>query len=358
MSDPAIHPVLVEMLKQVRERNASDLHLRCGNVPYLRVKGQLQPIKREPLAQVELSTLLTTCLTEKQQVAWKEKRQIDFSLSVPGTSRFRVNFFIEKGAPAAVFRQIPFHIPDLSSIDVSDTIRDLALQNSGLLLVTGPTGSGKSTTIASILNWINQNHSKRIVTLEDPIEFLFKDAKSDIVQRELGPDMASFAQGLRAVLRQDPDIIFVGEMRDHETIDMALTAAETGHLVVTTLHTSTAVETVTRIISVFSYETRDYVRDQLAGTLIGAVCQKLVPLADKSGLCAVREVMKGNAAVANAIRGNNVAQIQLAIEGGKSEGMIGFDQALTEMLKKKKISFDDAVARAINPDRFFKMYGN
>jgi twitching motility protein PilT len=347
---------LVQLLQHVKKENASDLHLRCNDIPYLRLKGELIAIEQEVFTAAELFTMLTSCLSEKQINQWKSKKSLDFSLSVPGTSRFRVNLFLQKGTPAAVFRQIPFQIPDIETLDIPDTVRDLIKFHSGLLLVTGPTGSGKSTTIASMINWLNTIESKRIVTLEDPIEFLFRDEKSDIVQREIGHDLSDFAKGLKAVLRQDPDIIFVGEMRNLETIDMALTAAETGHLVVTTLHTSTAVETISRIISAFPYETRDYVKDQLASVLIGSVCQKLVPLADRTGLVAVREIMVANQAVSNAIRGNNISQIQLAIESGKKEGMITFDQALQELLKKKLITFDDAVSRAVNPDRFFKMF--
>jgi len=326
-----------DLFKIAVQRKASDLHLNVGLLPILRIDGELVPLKKfSQLISKELEEMIFSILTEDQKKRLMSRRDLDFGHSVDN-ERFRVNAHFEKDEIGLVARVIREEMPTLESIGMPEMLKKLLDDCCDLILVTGPTGCGKSTTLAAMINYINNNQNKKIITLEDPIEFVFKPNKSLIIQRQLGTDIPSFASGLRHALRQDPNVIMVGEMRDLETISAAITLAETGHMVLATLHTHSAAQSIDRIIDVFPPYQQNQVRIQLSMTLRAVISQRLLPKI-KGGRIAARELMIKNPAIANLIRENKIAQIQNVIETSQSSGMISFDRDLKDLLKAGLIS--------------------
>lgn len=332
-----------ELLKIMREQDASDLHVTSGAPPFLRLHGSMVPLSNfRDLSNQDVQGLLFEILTEKQKKQFIEKWELDFAYQIPGVGRFRVNVFMQRKGLGAVFRIIPEKIKTAEELGLSKGIMDLIDCEKGLILVTGPTGSGKSTTLAALIHHINANQDLHILTVEDPIEFVHQNLKSLMNQREVGTHTKSFANALRSALREDPDVMLVGEMRDLETISLALTAAETGHLVFATLHTNSAAKTIDRIIDVFPEGQQQQVRTMLSESLRGVVAQTLFRRADGQGRVAAHEVMRCNRAIANLIRENKVHQIPSAIQTGASQGMVLFDKSVEDLVKKGKISREEA----------------
>ncbi len=353
-------PDIDAMLKEATERNASDLHLKAGLPPILRIHGDLSPMTNfEPNSPDSMVKVALKIMSERQQNEFKKKHQVDMAYSLPGVGRFRVNIFMQRGAVGIVFRVIPAHIKSFEALHLPPVLEKLSQTMRGLVLVTGVTGSGKSTTLAGIVDYINNHRSSHIITIEDPIEFTHKDHKSIINQREIGVDAPSFAEAMRAALRQDPDVILVGEMRDLETIDIALTAAETGHLVLSTLHTIDAVETVNRIISVFPPYQQKQIRIQLAGIVQGIISQRLLPTVDHDRIPAV-EILVSNSRVKACIEDKEKTKdlSDAIIKGRSTTGMQTFDQSIESHLAEGLISYEVALRYASNPDDFaLKMSG-
>ncbi len=334
--------------KAVKEK-ASDIHLVVGLVPIIRKEGEIFYLKKESkIDNDSLTKEIYSIITENQKQRFESDYDLDFSYSYEG-SRFRVNIYKEKGNICLAARIIPGNEPGLGEIDMPEFTSELLNSNKGLILVTGPTGCGKSTTLAAMINYINKNRKKNIITLEDPIEFIFEPQKSVITQRQLGTDMISFKSGLKHVLRQDPGVIMVGEMRDLETIGTAITLAETGHLVLATLHTYNAAQTVDRIIDIFPSHQQNQIRSQVANTLKAVFSQRLVPKIG-GGRVAAREIMVRNAAIANLIRENKIAQIRSVLETSKEEGMVTMDSELRRLFEEKVISQEEAEMRMENPE--------
>lgn len=344
---------LAELLQYTVQYHASDLHITTGRPPMVRISGRLIPSGYESvLTGEDTKDLVYSILTDDQKAKFEEEHELDFSIGIPGISRFRVNVFQQRGSVAAVFRTIGEHIPTVGELGLSEAICKLALLPRGLVVVTGPTGSGKSTTLASLLQLINGEKEGHIVTIEDPIEFVHPHNKCTVNQRELGTDTYSFPRALKAVLREDPNIVLVGEMRDLETIAAALTLAETGHLVLSTLHTQDAAHTVDRIIDVFPPYQQEQIRVMLAGSLKGVVSQILLPLADGSGRIAAREVMVVTPGLAAIIREGKTHQIYSAIQTGGREGMFTMEQSLATLVKDGLVAPEDALAKANYPEEF------
>jgi len=344
-----------DVLKVSVERRASDLHLKVGSPPVLRIDGRLQPlIEYRRLTQEDVVKLAFSMMNQGQREKFKEKNEADFAYGVPGLGRFRVNVFMQRGTVGIVMRAIPTKMATFEDLTLPSVIGRLSSENRGLILVTGTTGSGKSTTLASMIDYINSTRTEHIMTIEDPIEFLHRDKKSLVNQREIGMDTESFAQALRSALRQDPDIILVGEMRDFDTISVALTAAETGHLVLSTLHTVDAVETINRIISVFPPYQQKQVRLQLAAVLRGVISQRLVPRADGKGRVPAVEVLVVTTTVKECIIDpDKTRHIHDVVAAGKSQyGMQTFDQSLFELYNTGLITYEEALRRSSNPDDF------
>ncbi|MBI4690484.1 MAG: type IV pilus twitching motility protein PilT [Nitrospirae bacterium] len=331
--------------------NASDIHIAVGRAPMVRRIGEMVPLEKYPVLTSEhTKKLIYSILSEQQQKDFEKNLELDCSYYIAELCRFRVNVMIQKGCVESVLRIIPSKIPDSREIGLNDTIINFTKLPRGLVLVTGPTGSGKSTTLAALIDIINATRKDHIVTVEDPIEFVY-EAKSCVVrQREVGSDTYSFQNALKHVLRQDPDIILVGEMRDLETISLAITAAETGHLVFATLHTQDAAQTIDRIIDVFPPHQQQQVRVQLANTLEGVVSQQLLPKADGKGRIAVREVMVVTPAISNLVREGKTHQIYSAIDTGAKFGMVSMDSALVELVRQKAITPDVAISKSSNPE--------
>ncbi len=329
---------LMDLLIETSRIGASDLHITVGVPPVVRINGELQWLNQAALTPALVEKLIKQILTTKQLELLEEKKQIDLSFSQSGYGRFRVNVYKQRGSLGAAFRTVMNRIPSLGELGLLPEIEDLSRKRRGLILVTGPTGSGKSTTLAYMINLINQERKSHIITLEDPIEYLYKHDKSIINQREIGGDVSSFADGLRAALRQDPDIILVGEMRDLETIAIAVTAAETGHLVLSTLHTVGAAKTIDRIVDVFPPHQQQQIKVQLSTVLEGIVCQQLLPKADGSGRVPAIEVMIANSAIRNLIREGKTYQIQNVIQTGSKAGMQTMDNSLMNLFKSGLIS--------------------
>jgi twitching motility protein PilT len=341
-----------ELLGAMVERNASDLHLTAGSPPVIRVNGRLERLAgKEPLTPEQLRSLIYRILSTEQQNVLETRRQIDFSHSIPGLARFRVNSYFQRDSVGAAFRLIPDQIKTLDELGIPSRLYELGDLPRGLVLVTGPTGSGKSTTLASLLDHINHTRQEHILTIEDPIEFLHHHGTCIVNQREIGPDATTFAEALRAALRQDPDVILVGEMRDLETIATALTAAETGHLVFATLHTQSAPTTIDRVIDVFPAEQQGQVRVQLASTLQGVVTQNLVPTADGLGRTAALEVLVPDDAVRNLIRQAKVEQIYSVMQTSTSRGMQTMEQSLGDLVLRHVITPEVAFSRSSRPDQ-------
>jgi len=334
------------------ERNASDLHLSADSAPLIRVTGRIERLpNHDHLTAEQIRTLMYRILSTEQQKILETRRQIDFSHSIPGVARFRVNTYFQRGAVGAAFRLIPDKIKTLEELGLPTRLHDLAEKPRGLVLVTGPTGSGKSTTLAALLNYINRTRHEHVLTIEDPIEFLHRHGTCVVNQREIGEDATSFADGLRAALRQDPDVILVGEMRDLETVAIALTAAETGHLVFATLHTQSASTTIDRVIDVFPAEQQGQVRVQLASTLQGVVTQNLVPTADGLGRTAALEVLIPDDAVRNLIRQAKVEQIYSVMQTSTSRGMQTMEQSLADLVLRHVVKPGAAFSRSSRPDQ-------
>lgn len=346
---------LNEILTIAVKARGSDVHIKSGLPPIVRIDGKLRPIPNAPRLSPEMvADMAYGIMSEKQRKQFDDNYETDLAYGVPGLGRFRVSVYSQRGSVAMVLRSIPFGIPSIDSLNLPPVLKKLALEERGLLLVTGTTGSGKSTTLASMIDYINDNRTCNVITVEDPVEYLHKDKKSIVSQREVGFDTASFGNALRSALRQDPDVILVGEMRDLETIETALTASETGHLVMSTLHTLDAAETINRIISVFPPFHQRQIRMQLSSVIKGVVSQRLVPRADGKGRVPAVEVMIGTARIRECIDDKEkTKQIPEAIaQGFVSYGMQSFDQSLMQLYTGKLITYEEALRQSSNPDDF------
>ncbi len=343
-----IHQLLAFSIKN----KASDLHLSAGLPPMLRVHGQMNRINVEPLSHAQVGQMLSDIMNEAQQRQYEQALECDFSIEVRGLSRFRVNAFNQNRGAAAVLRAIPSRVLSLQELSAPPIFADLALRPRGLVLVTGPTGSGKSTTLAAMVHHLNETAAGHILTVEDPIEFVHESRKCLVNQREVGPMTHSFAAALRSALREDPDAILVGELRDLETIRLALTAAETGHLVFGTLHTASAAKTIDRIIDVFPAEEKEMVRAMLSESLQAVIAQTLCRQADGAGRVAAHEIMVTTPAIRNMIRENKVAQMYSAIQTGGAAGMQTLDQALADLVRRRLVAPAEARAQARHPENF------
>ena len=334
------------------KNKASDLHLSAGLPPMIRVHGDVRRINVEPLDHKMVHSMVYDIMTDGQRKAYEEDLEVDFSFEIAGLARFRVNAFNQYRGAAAVFRTIPSKILTLEDLNAPKIFADLALKPRGLVLVTGPTGSGKSTTLAAMVDYLNSNEQGHILTVEDPIEFVHQSKKCLVNQREVGPMTKTFSAASRSALREDPDCILVGEMRDLETIRLAMTAAETGHLVFGTLHTSSAAKTIDRVIDVFPAEEKEMVRAMLSESLQAVISQTLCKTKDGNGRVAAHEIMIGTSAIRNLIREAKVAQMYSAIQTGSNVGMQTLDQNLTDLVRRNIISAAEARAKAKNPENF------
>jgi twitching motility protein PilT len=333
-------------------RDASDLHVTVGTPPAIRVRGEVERLAEyAPLTPEDTQQILYHILSSEQQKQFELKRQLDFSHSIPGLARFRVNIYFQRESIGAAFRLIPAELKTLEELGIPSTLHLLAEKPRGLVLVTGPTGSGKSTTLAALIDEINRNRSEHILTIEDPIEFLHRHKRCIVNQREIGPDATSFGEALRAALRQDPDVILVGEMRDLETISTALTAAETGHLVFGTLHTQSAPSTIDRIIDVFPAEQQEQIRIQIASSLQGVITQALLPTADGMGRVPALEVLLPDDAVRNLIRQGKVEQVYSVMQTNTSRGMQTMEQSLADLVQRRVVDFQAALTRSSRPQQ-------
>ncbi|HET7633288.1 MAG TPA: type IV pilus twitching motility protein PilT [Burkholderiales bacterium] len=341
-----------ELLAFVVKNNASDLHLSSGLPPMIRVHGDIRRINVPPLAHEDVHAMVYDIMSDSQRKVYEEHLECDFSFEVPNLARFRVNAFVQQRGAGAVFRTIPSGVVTLESIKAPKIFADIARQPRGIVLVTGPTGSGKSTTLAAMVDHVNENEYGHILTIEDPIEFVHEAKKCLINQREVGPHTLSFSNALRSALREDPDVILVGELRDLETIRLALTAAETGHLVFGTLHTSSAAKTIDRIVDVFPAAEKEMVRAMLSESLRAVISQTLLKLKSGNGRVAAHEIMIGTPAIRNLIRENKVAQMYSAIQTGQSFGMQTLDQNLQDLVKRGVVAVGEARMRAQNKDIF------
>ncbi len=341
-----------QFLKVMVEQGGSDLHLTTGSVPVMRVHGHMQRIKFRELTEKDTEALIFGIMKEEWRMRFLDRQDFDFAYEIPGVSRFRVNVFLQRKGMAAVLRTIPTDILTADDLGLPDVIRKMCMLTKGLVLVTGPTGSGKSTTLAAMVDLINNTRADHILTIEDPIEFTHANKKCLVNQREVGTNTKSFANALRAALREDPDVILVGEMRDQETIELGITAAETGHLVFGTLHTSSAPKTVDRIIDVFPADQQEQIRAMLAESLKGVISQVLLKKKGGGGRIAAWEIMLGTNAISNLIRENKVHQIPSIIQTGKKDGMQLMDQAILEYLMAGVIDGNEAYMRASNKQAF------
>ncbi|MFL2989791.1 MAG: type IV pilus twitching motility protein PilT [Candidatus Neomarinimicrobiota bacterium] len=343
---------LNQLLSYSIDSGASDLHLSVGSVPMVRINGAMKPLNLDVLHQDDIEKMLPEVMDKDQMAIFREQKEIDFSAKLEGKGRFRVNFFNQINGLAAVFRTIPDSIKSCDELGIPPFMQDLAMIDRGLVLLTGPTGSGKSTTLAAMVDHINRNKACHIITIEDPVEYYHHTKESLINQRELGASTHSFSNALRAALREDPDVILVGEMRDLETISLALTAAETGHLVLSTLHTSSAVKSIDRIIDIYPSGQKDQIRSMLSESLEAVISQKLLPTKDGKGRVPACEVMISSTAIRNLIREDRVFQITSVIQSGGVEGMQTLDQDLQRLVTQGKIERKVAMDIADNPKLF------
>jgi twitching motility protein PilT len=342
------------LLERMVARSASDLHITVGTAPAMRVNGALERDVDVPsLTPDDTHQMLYRVLSTEQQKLLEINRQIDLAHSIPGLARFRVNVFFQRGTLGAAFRLIPTDIKTLEELGLPTTLHALTEKPRGLVLITGPTGSGKSTTLAALIDEINRKRSEHILTIEDPVEFVHRHKRCIVNQREVGPDATSFAEALRSALREDPDVILLGEMRDLETISTAITAAETGHLVFATLHTQTAPSTVDRIIDAFPASQQEQVRVQLATTMQGICTQALLPTADGNGRVAALEILFPDDAVRNLIRQGKVEQIYSVMQTGTSKGMQTMEQALAELVLRKVITLEEGLGHSTRPEQLY-----
>jgi len=346
---------IIELLKKACSSGASDLHIKVGSPPIMRIHGELTPLTSEPRVSTEEALKIAfTVMTSELREAFKRDRDVDFAYSAPGASRFRCNVFIQRGTVGIVFRVIPMKIPTIDELLLPDIIKKIAIEERGLILVTGTTGSGKTTTLAAMIDLINSTRTEHILTIEDPIEYVHRDKRSIVNQREIGSDAESFSKTLRQALRQDPDVILVGEMRDFETIQTALVAAETGHLVLSTLHTIDATETVNRIISVFPPYQHKQIRIQLSSVLKGVISLRLIPRADGKGRVPAVEVLISTAMVRDCILDSDKTKSlpDVIAQGAIHYSMQTFDQSLFGLFKSGLITYEEALRNSTNPDDF------
>jgi twitching motility protein PilT len=347
---------LHQLLKAMIEKGASDMHITTGSPPVLRIDGQVVPLKLTPLGPVETKQLCYSILTEEQKIQFEKTSELDLSFGVKSLSRFRANIFMQRGAVGGAFRTIPFKILTFEELGLPAAVADLAQKPSGLVLVTGPTGSGKSTTLAAMIDKINSEQRCHIITIEDPIEYLHPHKLSIVNQREVGTDTEGFKIALKYVLRQDPDVVLVGEMRDLETIEAALTISETGHLVFATLHTNSAVSTINRIIDAFPPHQQDQIRAKVSFVLQGVISQQLVPRMGQPGRCMALEVMLPNAAIRNLIREGKIHQVYTQMQMGQDKyGMQTLNQSLFSLYKNRLVSLEEAMGRSVEPEEFRTM---
>ena len=341
-----------ELLAFSVKNNASDLHLSSGMPPMIRVHGDVRRINLPAMMHQDVHGMIYDIMSDSQRKTYEERLECDFSFDIPGLARFRVNAFNQDRGAAAVFRTIPSKVLTLQDLNCPKVFADLALRPRGLILVTGPTGSGKSTTLAAMVNHVNENLNSHIITIEDPIEFVHESKRCLINQREVGPHTLSFDNALRSALREDPDVILVGEMRDLETIRLALTAAETGHLVFGTVHASSAAKTIDRVVDVFPAEEKEMVRSMLSESVVAIISQTLLKRKDDSGRIAAHEIMIATPAIRNLIRENKIAQMYSTIQTSNNVGMQTLDQNLTELVRRNAISAATARAMAKTPENF------
>lgn len=347
---------LQQLLKAMVEQDASDLHITVGSPPQLRISGVMSKVKTDPMTSTDTKNLCYGVLTDAQKAEFEEHLEIDVSFGIKGLARFRGNIFMQRGSVAGVFRRIPFEIPDMNALGLPNVIRDMVKAPNGLILVTGPTGSGKSTTLASIIDHLNTTERGHIITMEDPIEFIHPHKNCVINQREVGTDTHSFASALKRVLRQDPDYILVGELRDMETIEMALSAAETGHLVFGTLHTNSAIQTINRLVDVFPADKQNAVRHVLSFVLLGVVSQQLLPRRTGRGRCLTMEIMRTNNAIRNLIREEKLEQVYSSMQVGQGEsGMSTMNQSLVKLVADGTITEEVALEASNVPDELLRM---
>lgn len=344
-----------ELLHVIVDRNCSDLHICTNSEPIIREDGKLKRLNYEKFDAVQTQRMMYEIISDDNVHKFETTLELDFSYQLPKRARFRVNLYRDRGSVAAAFRLISSRIPTCRELNLPTILEQLAERPRGLILVTGPTGSGKSTSLAAMIDYINTSKAEHIITIEDPIEYLHPHKKSIINQRELGGDTKSFANALRAVLREDPDIILVGEMRDTETIALAITAAETGHLVFATLHTNNAAESIDRIIDVFPPGQQDQIRVQLSNNIVAIVAQQLLPRASGPGRVPVNEIMVASPAIRNLIRENKTHQIPSMIQTSASHGMMSMDQCLRDLYLRGVITLEDALLRCMNADELKKM---
>ncbi len=339
------------LLKAVVEKGASDLHLTVGSPPQLRIDGQLVQLNTPPLQPQDTKQLAYSVLTEAQKHRFEEERELDFAFSIRGLARFRGNIYMQRGAVAAAFRHVPSQIVPIEKLGLPPVVGTLVEKPRGLILVTGPTGSGKSTTLAAMIDKINKERRGHIITIEDPIEFVHQHQNCLVNQREVGADTESFGKALKYILRQDPDVVLVGEMRDRETVEAALKISETGHLALATLHTNSAVQTINRIIDIFPPNQQTQVRVQLSFVLEGVISQTLIPLASGRGRVLACEVMIPNPAIRNLIREDKIHQIYSQMQMGQNKfGMQTMNQSLASLVQRRLISIDEAMARSSDPE--------
>lgn len=342
------------LLETVITRQASDLHIKAGALPIIRVNGQLETLEGSPATVEEIEHVITRTLSAEQRETFTREREIDFAFGVPGLGRFRSNFYFQRGTPAIAVRYVPLGVPTLSALNLPESVREIAHRSRGLVLVTGTVGSGKTTTLAGMIDEINRTTEKNIITIEDPIEFLHRDQRSLISQREIGLDTQSYDAGLKHILRQDPDVLLLGEIRDQQTMSVALMAANTGHLVLSTLHTIDAVQTVNRIISFYPPHQHEEIRFMLASSLQAVISLRLIPTADGAGRVPAVEIMVNTETIHDLLldpgRTNRIRQA--IAEGATHYGMQTFDQSLMDLLKRSMISEAEAMRNATNPSEF------
>lgn len=347
---------LHQLLKAMVEKGASDMHITAGTPPLLRIDGEVIPLKLPPLNPIDTKELCYSIMTEEQKIHFEKENELDLSFGVRNLSRFRANVYMQRGAVAGAIRTIPFKILSFEELGLPPVIAEIANKPSGLVLVTGPTGSGKSTTLASIIDKINSEQRVHILTIEDPIEYLHPHKLAVVNQREIGQDTQNFKGALRYVLRQDPDVVLVGEMRDLETIEAALTIAETGHLVFATLHTNTAVSTINRIIDVFPPHQQDQIRNKLSFVLQGVITQQLLPRAGAPGRCLAMEIMIPNVAIRNLIRENKIHQIYGSMQVGQEKyGMMTLNQSLLGLYARRLITLEQALNQSTEAEELKNM---
>jgi twitching motility protein PilT len=344
---------LYDLLKSMIETGASDLHVSTGSPPRIRVNGKLNPLNDQPLTPAETKSLCYSILTDSQKHKFEEQNELDLSFGVKGLARFRANVFMQRGAVAGAFRMIPFEVRSFRDLGLPPIVSELAKKPRGLILVTGPTGSGKSSTLAAMIDKINSERREHIMTIEDPIEYLHAHKQCLVNQREVNSDTSSFKDALRYVLRQDPDIVLIGEMRDLETIEAALTVSETGHLTFATLHTNSAVQTINRIIDVFPSHQQEQIRVQLSFVLEGIIAQQLIPRKSGNGRVLSVEIFP---AIRNLIREDKTHQIYSMMQTGQSKfGMLTMNQSLFELFRKGELSYDDALGKSPVPEELLNM---